>query len=190
MEDVWSLLLIVFESGSWYAPVIFILFHIFRQFLLIPPAMVCIAGGLLFGMIPGILYSLIGLTGASILFYTLLKQAPAATSKLSKLKNRFVGQYRDLTVAQVALLRLIPIIHYHLLSFCLYERNRSFKFFLKASLLANIPFVILYTVFGEYVGHFSAMTGVVLLVTIIVFVYLLREKVTFIKWREFFNLTA
>ncbi|WP_335376403.1 hypothetical protein [Bacillus sp. JJ1122] len=47
MEDVWSLLLIVFESGSWYAPATFILFHVFRQFLFIPPAVVCIAGGLL-----------------------------------------------------------------------------------------------------------------------------------------------
>jgi len=190
MEDVWSLLLIVFESGSWYAPAIFILFHVFRQFLFIPPAVVCIAGGLLFGMIPGILYSLIGLTGASILFYTMLKQAPAMTNKFIKLKHRLVGQYRDLTVAQVSLLRLIPIIHYHLLSFCLYERNRSFKFFLKASFLANIPFVIFYTVFGEYFGQFNAITGAILIGAILLSSYLLREKVAFIKWREFFHPTT
>lgn len=190
MENLWSLLLIIFESGSWYAPAIFILFHVFRQFLFIPPAVVCIAGGLLFGMIPGIVYSLIGLTGASILFYTLMKQAPATTNKLSKLKNRLVGRYRDLTVAQVALLRLIPVIHYHLLSFCLYERNGSFKVFVKASLLANIPFVIFYTVFGEYIGHFSVMKGVFLAAAILVFTYLLREKIAFIKWREFFDPTA
>lgn len=190
MEDVWSLLLIVFESGSWYAPAIFILFHVFRQFLFIPPAVVCIAGGLLFGMIPGILYSLIGLTGASILFYTIMKQAPAMTIKLSKLKNRLVGRYRDFTVAQVSLLRLIPIIHYQLLSFCLYKRNNRFKVFVKASLYANIPFVIFYTVFGEYIGDISVITGVILAAAILVVTYLLREKIAFIKWREFFDPTA
>jgi uncharacterized membrane protein YdjX (TVP38/TMEM64 family) len=190
MEELWSLLLIVFESGSWYAPAIFILFHVIRQFLFIPPAVVCIAGGLLFGMVPGILYSLIGLTGASIFFYLLMKQAPAAEGKLRRIKHRLVGRYRDLTIAQVMLLRLIPVIHYHLLSFCLYERNRSFKVFVRASFLANIPFTIFYTLFGEYIGHFNAITGALLTTAILLFTYLVREKIAFIKWREFFNSTT
>jgi uncharacterized membrane protein YdjX (TVP38/TMEM64 family) len=190
MEELWSLLLIVFESGSWYAPAIFILFHVFRQFLFIPPAVVCIAGGLLFGMIPGILYSIIGLTGASILFYIIMKQAPAAEGKLRRIKQRLVGRYRDLTIAQVALLRLIPVIHYHLLSFCLYERNRSIKIFVRASLLANIPFTIFYTLFGEYIGHFNAITGAILTASILLFTYLIREKIAFIEWREFFDTTT
>ncbi|RSD27670.1 TVP38/TMEM64 family protein [Mesobacillus subterraneus] len=187
MEDAWSLLLIVVESGGWYAPLMFVLFHVFRQFVFIPPAVVCIAGGLLFGAIPGILYSLIGLTGASILFYCLIKQIPETMNKLSKLKKRLVGRFRDLTISQVALLRLVPIIHYQLLSFCLYERKNSFKGFMKASFLTNIPFVIFYTIFGEHIGDFEPLTGILFITMLLMLAYLLREKITFIKWREFFD---
>ena len=190
MDDAWSMLLIVMESGGWYAPVLFILLHIFRQFAFIPPSIVCIAGGLLFGVVPGIIYSLIGLSGASILFYLLMRQIPKMMNKLSRLKKRLVGRFRDLTVAQVALLRLIPVIHYQLLSFCLYERKSSFKDFMFASFLANIPFVIFYTIFGEYAGEFDSLTGLFLMVVFLLLAYLLREKIIFIKWREFFDRTT
>lgn len=117
----------------------------------------------------------------------IMKQAPSATNKLSNLKNRLVGRYRDLTVAQVALLRLIPVIHYHLLSFCLYERHRSLKVFVKVSIIANIPFVIFYTLFGEYVGHFNAMTGALLISIILLFTFLLREKIAIYKMAGIFR---
>ncbi|MBT2686466.1 VTT domain-containing protein [Bacillus sp. ISL-37] len=190
MDDAWSMLLIIVESGGWYAPVLFILFHVFRQFVFIPPAVVCIAGGLMFGVIPGIVYSLLGLSGASILFYFLMRQIPEMMNKLSRLKKRLVGRFRDLTVGQVALLRLVPVIHYQLLSFCLYERKSSFKDFMFASFLANIPFVIFYTIFGEYVGEFDSFTGLFLMIVFLLLAYLLREKITFIKWREFFDRTT
>ena len=190
MDDAWSMLLIVIEAGGWYAPVVFILFHVFRQFVFVPPAVVCIAGGLLFGIVPGILYSLVGLSGASILFYFLVRQLPGMMNKLSGLKKRLVGRFRDLNVAQVALLRLIPVIHYQLLSFCLYERKNRFKDFMLASFLANIPFVIFYTIFGEYVGEFDTVTGLILMIAFLLLAYMLREKITFIKWREFFDTTT
>lgn len=189
MDDAWSMLLVVIEAGGWYAPVIFILFHVFRQFVFVPPAVVCIAGGLIFGVVPGIVYSLLGLSGASILFYLLMRQIPEMMKKLSRLKKRLVGRFRDLTVAQVALLRLVPVIHYQLLSFCLYERKNSFKDFMFASFLANIPFVIFYTIFGEYIGEFDTITGLILMSVFMLLAYLLREKITFIKWREFFDST-
>lgn len=187
LDDAWSMLLVVIEAGGWYAPVIFILFHVFRQFVFVPPAVVCIAGGLIFGVVPGIVYSLLGLSGASILFYLLMRQIPEMMKKLSRLKKRLVGRFRDLTLAQVALLRLVPVIHYQLLSFCLYERKSSFKDFMFASFVANIPFVIFYTIFGEYIGEFDTITGLILMSVFMLLAYLLREKITFIKWREFFE---
>jgi uncharacterized membrane protein YdjX (TVP38/TMEM64 family) len=190
MDEAWSMLLIIVESGSWYAPVLFVLLHVFRQFVFIPPVVVCIAGGLLFGAIQGIIYSLIGLTGGSILFYLLMRQIPEMMNKLSRLKIRLVGRFRDLTVAQVALLRLVPVIHYQLLSFCLYERKSSFKDFMFASFVANIPFVIFYTIFGEYIGEINSLTGILLIIVLLLLAYLLREKVTFINWREFFDSTT
>lgn len=81
------------------------------------------------------------------------------------------------------------MIHYQLLSFCVYERKSSFKDFMFASFLTNIPFVIFYTIFGEYVGEFDTVTGLILISVFLLLAYLLREKITFIKWREFFDST-
>ncbi|HAQ08048.1 MAG TPA: alkaline phosphatase [Bacillus bacterium] len=187
MDYMRSLLLILVESGGWYAPALFILFHILRQFLFIPPAVVCIAGGLLFGILPGIIYSLIGLSAASIVFFILIEKVPETMNKLSKLKKRLFGPYRDLTISQVALLRLIPFINYHLLSFCLFDRKRNFNGFMRASFFANIPFVIFYTAFGEYIGHFNVIWAFIMIGAILIFAYMLREKIAFIKWREFFK---
>lgn len=189
MDDAWSMLLIIVESGSWFAPVLFVFLHVFRQFIFIPPAVVCVAGGLLFGVVPGIIYSMIGLTGASILFYFLMKKIPDTMQKLTRWKQRLVGRFRDLTVTQVALLRLIPLIHYQLLSFCLYERKKDLKDFLLASFLANIPFVIFFTIFGERIGDFDALAGSIEIIGLLLLTYLFREKITLIKWREFFDTT-
>ncbi|WHX39558.1 VTT domain-containing protein [Mesobacillus sp. AQ2] len=189
MDDAWSMLLIIVESGSWFAPVLFVFLHVFRQFILIPPAVVCVAGGLLFGVVPGIIYSMLGLTGASILFYFLMEKIPDTMQKLSRLKKRLMGRFRDLTVLQVALLRLIPLIHYQLLSFCLYERKKEFKEFMMASFLANIPFVIFFTIFGERIGRFDALAGSFVVICLLLLTYLFREKSTLIKWRKFFDTT-
>jgi uncharacterized membrane protein YdjX (TVP38/TMEM64 family) len=57
----------------------------------------------------------------------------------------------------------------------------------KASLIANIPFTIFYTLFGEYIGHFNTAAAAILTACILLLAYVLREKIASIKWREFFD---
>jgi uncharacterized membrane protein YdjX (TVP38/TMEM64 family) len=175
------------KAGGWLAPLAFIFFHLVRQFLFIPVPVVCIAGGVLFGTVWGTLYSLVGLIAASLLFFVLIKRMPNTRNRLSNIRKRWFGEYRKLTVGQIAVLRLIPFVHYQLLNFCLFERTKNMQSYLKGSLLTIIPLAFFYTVFGEFIATFTPTMIVIILFALSVLVYLLREKMTVIKWREFFK---
>jgi len=139
MEEQLSVLFVMVEVGGILAPIIFILFHTLRQFLFIPPILVCIAGGVLFGVTLGTIYSVIGLTINCLLFYAVIHRLPKTHRKLSTLKKRWFGEYRNLTLGQITVLR------------------------------------------------FSMTMVVIIMFALAVLVYILREKITVIKWREFFK---
>lgn len=190
MDEELAMLFVMVEAGGIFAPIAFILFHFLRQFLFIPVAVICIAGGVLFGTVAGTIYSIIGLLLSSFLFLILIKRIPKTHEKLSRVKKKWFGEYRNLTVSQVAILRLVPFVHYHLLSFCLLERHTSFRDYMKASFIANLPLAFFYTVFGQFISSFTPTMIVIILFSLTILVYVLREKVTIIKWKEFFKATA
>ncbi|WP_075982522.1 TVP38/TMEM64 family protein [Bacillus massilinigeriensis] len=190
MDEQLAMLFVIVKAGGIFAPIAFIFFHFVRQFLFIPVSVICIAGGVLFGTIAGTFYSLIGLLFSSFLFYFIVNRMPKTYERLSKIKRKWFGEYRNLTVGQIAILRLIPFIHYHLLSFCLIERKKSLKQYMKASFITNIPLALFYTVFGEFISRFTPTLIIIILFSLSVLVYILREKVTIIKWKEFFKATA
>ncbi|MFE8696962.1 TVP38/TMEM64 family protein [Cytobacillus sp. FJAT-53684] len=187
MNDQLAMLFVMVETAGILAPIAFILFHILRQFLFIPVSLVCIAGGVLFGSFFGSVFSMIGLVLSSVFFYFLISKMPKTHDKLSRLKKRWFGEYRNLTVGQISVLKLIPFVHYHLLNFCLIERNKSFKDYLKNSWITNLPLAVFYTVFGEFISRFTPSMILIILFSLGVLVFILREKVTIIKWREFFK---
>jgi uncharacterized membrane protein YdjX (TVP38/TMEM64 family) len=189
MNEDLSLLLIMVEAGGIFAPLAFVVFHLLRSFLFIPVSVVVIAGGVLFGTLWGTIYSVIGLMGVSVFFYVFIDRMPKTQERIIKLKNRWFGEYRNLTVGQIAILRLIPFVHYHLLSFCLKQRKPKFKEYMKVSLLTNIPISFFFTIFGEYISSFTPSLIIMILLGLTFLVYLLREKQNVIKWKEFFKRT-
>jgi uncharacterized membrane protein YdjX (TVP38/TMEM64 family) len=189
MNEDMSLLFVLIEAGGLFAPPAFILFHLLRSFLFIPVPVVLISGGVLFGTLWGTIYSIIGLMGVSLFFYAFIDRMPKTQDRLIKIKVRWFGEYRNLTVGQIAILRLIPFVHYHLLSFCLKQKTPLLKDYIKASVLTNVPIAIFYTSFGEYISYFTPSFIVLILLILTALVYLLREKQNAIKWREFFKAT-
>ncbi|WP_071395985.1 TVP38/TMEM64 family protein [Bacillus tuaregi] len=187
MDESLAILLVMVQAGGVLAPVAFILFHIFRQFLFIPVTLVCMTGGILFGSVLGTIYSLIGLMVSSICFYLLIGKLPKTHEKLSNLKKKWFGEYRNVTVTQTAILRLIPFIHYHLLNFCLIEKKHEFKSYVKNCLLSNLPLAFFFSVFGEFISGFTPMIIAIILFSLMVLAYLFREKASIIKWKEFFK---
>ncbi len=187
MDESLSILFVMVEVGGVLAPIIFIFFHIFRQFLFIPVSLVCMAGGMLFGSVFGTIFSLLGLLLSSICFYFVIRKLPKTSEKLSKLRRKWFGEYRNITVAQSAILRLIPFIHFHLLNFCLLEKNRSFNAYLKSSVISNLPLAFFYSVFGQFIREFTPPLIAIILFSLILLAYLFRERATVIKWEKFFS---
>lgn len=187
MDEQLAMMFVLVESVGILAPLAFIFFHLLRQFLFLPVAVICIAGGVLFGTVLGTLYSTIGLMLVSMLFYLVINRMPKTHEKLSKIKEKWFGQYRNLTVSQIAILRLIPFIHFHLMNFCLLQRKKSFKEYVWGSFYSNLPLAFFYTIFGQFISRFTPTMILLILFALTVLVYLLREKMAVIKWREFFK---
>jgi len=190
MDDQWSLLVAFVEASGFFAPLAFIFFHILRQVLFVPVVIVCIAGGLLFGSILGFVYSLIGLTLSSLIIFFLLKKTPRLYKKLQQIKDRWFGIHAHLTTGQIAVLKLIPFMHFQLLSFCLFERKKTLLDYLKGSFLTNIPLAFFYTVFGQFIKTFTPAMAILVLSALTILLVILREKVVVIKWKDFFKATV
>jgi uncharacterized membrane protein YdjX (TVP38/TMEM64 family) len=186
MEALGANLLSIVELSGLFAPFLFICFHLFRPFLFVPVVFICISGGVIFGPIAGSIYSLIGITLSSLLFYGFYAKNPHLMQRIFRLKERLIGEGKELSKSQIILLRLVPFIHFHLLSLCLIEISANFKEYTKASVLTNIPLAFVYTSIGGSLSNLSPYTIILLLCLLLFFLYVLRTKEIIIKWQDFF----
>jgi uncharacterized membrane protein YdjX (TVP38/TMEM64 family) len=190
MEHLGTYLMAIVETGGIFAPLLFIGFHLLRPLFFLPVAFICISGGILFGAVAGTLYSVIGVTLSSIVFYRVIRWTPKTLKKLVSMKHKLVGKNSSFTTSQVAVLRLVPFIHFHLLSLCIIEVSTSFKDYLRASFYSNIPLAFVYTSIGKWMSSLSPVLITALLVALLPLIYLLRRKEISIKWEEFFQATT
>ncbi|MFC4022581.1 TVP38/TMEM64 family protein [Oceanobacillus longus] len=186
MEFFANYLMTFIEMGGLFSPLLFIVFHLLRPLLFLPVVFICISGGILFGPVAGTIYSIVGITISSIIFYTMIGWMPQSLHRLMHVKQKLMGKHSALTTSQVTLLRLVPFIHFHLLSLCLIEVSTSFKEYTKSSLLSNIPFVIIYTSIGGWLSNLTPYYLFVFLIALLPFIYILRRKEIIIKWQDFF----
>lgn len=178
----------VLQTGGVFAPVVFIVLHLLRQFLFLPVGFICIIGGVLFGSVFGTVYSVIGITLTSIFFYVLFQRMPNLFQKVLKLKEKWVGRTAPFSVGQIAILRLLPFIHFHLISLCLIEMTSNLKEYTRASFVANVPLAVVYTTFGNWISNLNVQWMVMILIVLLLLFYLLRKKELIIPWEDFFEL--
>ena len=169
------------------APIMFVLFHVLRQLLLIPVAVVCLAGGMLFGPVLGSVLSLMGLWLSSVVFYFMISKMPSLQQKLERLDERTLKFGGRINVFQASVLRLIPFIHFQLLNFYLMGNSRRFSQYAKAAFWTNIPLAFFYTIFGHSIASFSIEMGFIVLVALAGLIFFMREKKVVIKWSHFFS---
>ena len=181
-----STVLSVIQTTGFFAPIAFILFHMIRQFLFIPVAVVCVAGGILFGAQLGSVYSVIGLTGSSITFYFVAKLFPKLLNRLIKMKEKWLGTYTNISVVQIIILRMIPLINFSLISLCILDKAKTFGRYTKLSFLTHIPSTLLLTFLGASIQTLPPVILVGIVIGLFVLIYYFREKQVFIKWNDFF----
>ncbi|WP_163526553.1 TVP38/TMEM64 family protein [Halobacillus ihumii] len=174
------------HQGAW-APLLFIAIHLLRPLLFLPVMLVCITGGMLFGPVAGTAYSVIGTLLSSVLFYRMIRLVPFGLKKMQAMYQKWNKRKAHLTVRQVAILRLIPFIHFHLLSYCLIEMSKDFKDYTKSSLLANFPLAVVYTSVGQWITLLSIPMLFLFSGFLALACYLLRKKYEVLIWQDFFQ---
>lgn len=187
MTLVGNYLMAFMETSGIFAPLIFISCHLVRPLFFLPVILICISGGVLFGAVAGTLYSVIGITLSSLIFYMIIKWMPRTFNNFVHVKQKLIGKHSTITTPQITLLRLIPFIHFQLLSFCLFEISSDFKDYTKSSLLSSIPVALVYTSLGQWMASLSPIYIFLIFLAILSLVYLFRKKVNYIKWNEFFQ---
>jgi len=174
------------EDAGWLAPVLFILLHLIRPLLFIPVIVVCIAGGFLFGFVYGTIYSIIGLSLMSLFFFKLVDIFPQFRERVLRLKEK-VFKDRMITVGQVMILRMMPFIHFHLLSLYLMEMTSSFKEYMRYSILGVVLPSMLYTAFGQAITEMPWYLAIIFFgILAIIFSYLGKRGTAVYKWNRFF----
>lgn len=187
MEYIGNYVLAIIEMGGVLSPLLFIFFHLLRPLFFLPVVFVCVAGGILYGPIAGTIYSIIGITLSSIVFYCMAFQMPKKMEQLVRLKQKLLGNYAELNTSQIAILRLVPFIHFHLLSLCIMEISSGIREYMKSSLLTNIPLAIIYTCVGGWISNLSPFHIFIFLMSLLPLLYLVRSKEIIIKWQDFFR---
>lgn len=177
-----------FESVGIFAPILFITFHLLRPLLFLPIIIICISGGVLFGTFAGSLYSMVGITLSSIIFYLIMQYIPKPFNFLNRLKTMINKNNTQLSTAQIALLRLIPFIHFHALSIVLIETSSDFREYTKLSLLTNMPLAIVYTTIGQWMIHLTPLYIGCFIFLLLIITYLIRRKTALINWHDFFQM--
>ena len=180
---------IVQLSGFW-GPLLFILLHIIRPILFLPVIFVCLLGTVVFGSVASPIYSLIGMTLSCLIFYCIGKLCPETFQKVAKLKDKVFGDRLQFTAFQIACLRLVPFIHFHLLTYCLYEMTVDFKEYVRVSIFTNIPFVLLYSIVGEWFLQFSYIQMALCILFCLGLFYMLRKREWCMSWSDFFKVEA
>ncbi|SHG34109.1 TVP38/TMEM64 family protein [Ornithinibacillus halophilus] len=190
MEQFGIYIMTFIETGGLFAPILFIGFHLLRPLFFLPVVFICISGGILFGATLGTVYSLVGITLSSILFYMIIQWMPKTLNRFMSLKQKIIGNNRQLTTSQVTLLRLVPFIHFHLLSLCLIEISGNFREYAKSSIVSNIPLALVYTSIGQWISTLSPYYILIFLAALLPFIYLLRRREIIIKWEDFFQVST
>ncbi|TFE00083.1 TVP38/TMEM64 family protein [Jeotgalibacillus sp. R-1-5s-1] len=167
---------IFIEQTGWLGPVLFVLLHLIRPLVFLPVILVCVAGGLLFGFVEGAILSFIGLTLMSFVSYVLINKFPAFKNKLSQLKEKVLPN-RHLSVGQIMVLRIMPFVHFHLLSFYLMEMTENRKEYMIYSMLGVIAPAVIYTAFGGAI-HELPWYGTAVLFLVLLVVYKVIGKLS------------
>lgn len=144
------------------APVAFIAIYAIAVVALIPASLLTIAGGAVFGLLPGVAYALIGATlgstGAFLLGRHVARRFVAA--RLAAMP-RFVAIERAVSARGrriVLLLRLSPVVPFNFLNYALGLTTISVWDFVFAS-LGTVPGAFVYAYAGKVTGEALALAG-------------------------------
>ena len=166
------------------APIIYIIIFALVPLTLFPDSIIAIAGGLIFGLVKGYIYTAIGaILGATLSFYISRKLGRNFVKKLTKEKLDNVEEMKNSNgFFIIFMLRLIPLFPFDIISYGAGLTSVKYKDFILATFLGTIPGILVFTNIGAQsvnMGSGSFYISIGALVLLFITSMVLKKK--FIK---------
>lgn len=166
------------------APIIYIIIFALVPLTLFPDSIIAIAGGLIFGLVKGYIYTAIGaILGATLSFYISRKLGRNFVKKLTKEKLDNVEEMINSNgFFIIFMLRLIPLFPFDIISYGAGLTSVKYKDFILATFLGTIPGILVFTNIGAQsvnMGSGSFYVSIGALVLLFIISMVLKNK--FIK---------
>ena len=144
----------VLAWGIW-GPVIYVLLYAFGPSLLVPGAVMTIAGGLAFGTLWGSIYSLVGADAGALVAFAagrFLGQS-FVRGAVGQRFEKLLGHIERHGFQIIFYLRLVPIIPYNALNLLAGASPITFRDYFWASMIGMVPGTILFAFLGDALWH-------------------------------------
>jgi uncharacterized membrane protein YdjX (TVP38/TMEM64 family) len=169
------------QSFGLGAPFIYIIILSLLPLLLFPDSVLVIAGGMIFGLVKGAIFTTIGsLIGASIAFYISRLLGQQIVKKIIK---KDLVMFRDYSKKSgffiILMLRLIPLFPFKVVSYSAGLSDVKFKDFALATTIGSLPGILVYTNLGDkttVLGSKDFYIAVGLLIGLFFISFLLKKK--------------
>ncbi|GEK58919.1 TVP38/TMEM64 family protein [Marinococcus halophilus] len=171
------------ESIGFFGPVVLLLLFVIRPYLLIPLPVIAVAAGFLFGHWLGAVLIFLGaVLGATVSFFTKRRKAgdldlgDKNMEELDKIKE----ELEDHGFKFLLMLRLIPVLHYDLLTSLSARLDVGWRQYLGATVIGTIPRAVLLGFFGSSILSFEPLKMIILgvvAVVIAVLGFVLKQNV-------------
>lgn len=171
------------SSFGMLAPIIYIAMFTIVPLTFFPDAVLAVAGGMIFGLGLGTLYTIIGaVCGGTLSFFISRTFGRGLVEKLIKGKGEwFEDGIEKRGFLFIFILRLIPLVPFDVISYGAGLSKIKYKDFTLATSIGIIPGVLVYTNLGDKSGNlFSAqfLGAVLILVLLIIFSYFIKKKMS------------
>lgn len=162
-------------------PLVYIIMFSLVPLTLFPDSVLAIAGGLIFGLFKGYIYTTIGaLIGGTISFYISRYWGREVVKKLTKEKlDKVEEMINNRGFIIIFILRLIPLLPYDVISYGAGLTAVKYKDFLLATLFGTIPGILVFTNLGAQtvnIGSSSFYISVALLILLFIISIFLKNK--------------
>jgi uncharacterized membrane protein YdjX (TVP38/TMEM64 family) len=171
--------------GLW-APVIYIIMFTLVPLTLFPDAVLAVAGGMIFGVWLGALYTIIGaVCGGTLSFFIARHFGRGLVEKLIKHKAQwFDDGVEKKGFLLILILRLVPLVPFDVISYGAGLSKIKFKDFLTATAIGIVPGVLVYSNLGDKSGSASSAQFIIaclILLALFGVSFVLKKKFTFSK---------
>lgn len=138
-------------SFGFFAPIAYIVMFTLVPLTLFPDSLLALAGGMIFGLFWGSLYTLIGAAcGGTLAFYISRSFGRNLVEKLAKHKAEwFEAGVEKRGFLLILTLRLIPLIPFDIISYGAGLSKIKYRDFIAGTLLGIIPGVLIYVNLGD-----------------------------------------